>query len=123
MLKLNEAVMIIPLCVMISGCAYHTQKTDFEVEQFGQSWMNQPFEQFIAYHPDVSNPLPIGNGSIRYEFEYDVETLGEVFMYAISNDRGDQYQDIYYKVYLFVNKEGTIYDIHIHRDSDTYIVR
>lgn len=62
------ACSIILLCVMISGCAYHTQKTDFEVEQFGQSWMNQPFEQFIAYHPDVSNPLPIGNGSIRYVY-------------------------------------------------------
>ena len=111
----NNIMLMILLC--LSGCAVHTQQTAFEVETFAQSWMNQPFEEFIAYHPEVKGPLALGNGNMRYEYEYDLFTTGEMWWTLMDARYESGGMDAYYTIYLFVNKEGVIYDIHLHQKT------
>ena len=102
----------------VFGCAVHTQKTAFEVENFAHSWMNQPFEEFITYHPEIKGQLPIGNGNMRYEYECDLFTTGEMLWTLMDVRYNSGGMDAYYTIYIFVNEKGIIYDMHLHGKID-----
>ena len=113
MIQINRAFSLlyaIPVIFLFSCGALHTQQTENQVVSFAEVWMNRPFEDFITYFPEVSQPIQLGNGKMRYEFEYDIMNDSEKAWLFLDAMYGHGSPDAYYKIYLFVDAEGTIYD-------------
>ena len=63
--------------VIISGCAVHTSQNDAELQRIGDNFIGKSIESFLAINPDIKEPIPIGNGNMRYTYIHDVTTAGE----------------------------------------------
>ena len=101
------------LIVMV-GCAVHTSQNDTELQIIAESFTGKNIETFLEINPDIKEPIPIGNGNMRYTYYHDVTTAGEfgnAILFGV-------YSNAYYTFYLFVNRDGVIYKTNFVRRVD-----
>ena len=116
-----KSMIFVTISVLVfSGCALHNQKTDLEMQNLASHWQGMKLEDFLLINPDIRDPMPLGNGNIRYTYIHDIETSGEIFSAIMADRAGEStYRDGYYTFYLFVNEEGTIYKCDYFRRTRT----
>lgn len=119
-MKPKPIIFVTIIAFVFSGCALHNQKTDLEMQMFAEKFTGMRLEDFLLENPDIEDPMPLGNGNIRYTYIHDVETGGELFSAIMADRAGEStYRDGYYTFYIFVNQEGVIYKCDYFRRTRT----
>ena len=105
----------------VIGCATHTIEHDQNVEAFYSPWLNQSFEEFLQKNPDPKQSTPIGQGSYRHTFVYDIESQAEVVANLLATlGETNTGHDDYYHIYVYVNGAGIIYKVDYRRRTETW---
>lgn len=82
---------------------------DLRADEVIKHWKGKPLEEFVKANPeiDVFQVVDLGGGKKRHVYRYQEPMTAEEFTYGILSDPNAR---LIRFIYLFVNRDGMIYD-------------